>query len=56
MSERDPAEEMISELGIAPGLDVDSDQRAELLQRWHEADAEKAAERKRKEHDERKKP
>jgi len=43
MSERDrnTGEEMVSELGIDPSVDIDSNQRAELLQRWHEEDAEK---------------
>lgn len=45
MSDRDPAESMISDLGLDPALDIDSDQRAELLRRWHEEDAEKDAER-----------
>ncbi|HUA09766.1 MAG TPA: hypothetical protein VMA98_10910 [Candidatus Acidoferrales bacterium] len=35
MSERDPADEMISEMGIDPALEIDSDQRAELLRKWH---------------------
>lgn len=39
--ERSTGEEMVSELGIDPSVDIDSDQRAELLQRWHEEDAEK---------------
>jgi hypothetical protein len=37
----DPAAEMIQDLGLDPALDVDSDQRAELLRRWHEEDANK---------------
>lgn len=43
MSERDrtTGEEMVSELGIDPSVDIDSNQRAELLKRWHEEDAEK---------------
>ncbi|HEY5349050.1 MAG TPA: hypothetical protein VIJ64_04930 [Candidatus Lustribacter sp.] len=45
MSDRDPAEQMISDLGLNPALDVDSDQRAELLRSWHEQDAEKDAEK-----------
>jgi hypothetical protein len=47
MSDRDPAEQMISDLGLDPALDVDSDQRAELLRSWHQQDAEKDAQRKR---------
>jgi hypothetical protein len=43
MSDRDPGEEIIHDLGMDPGLDVDSNQRAELLQRWHEEAAEKEA-------------
>lgn len=35
MKDRDPGEEIIHDLGIDPALDVDSDQRAELLRRWH---------------------
>ncbi|HTU70946.1 MAG TPA: hypothetical protein VMF11_11570 [Candidatus Baltobacteraceae bacterium] len=35
MEDEDPAAEMIHELGIDPALEVDSDQRAELLRRWH---------------------
>jgi hypothetical protein len=34
--DRDPAEQMISDLGLDPALDVDSDQRAELLRSWHD--------------------
>jgi len=30
-----PAEQMIRDLGIDPSLEIDSDQRAELLRRWH---------------------
>ncbi len=26
---------MVSELGIDPALDIDTDQRAELLRSWH---------------------
>jgi hypothetical protein len=43
MNDRSPEEEMIAELGIDPALEVDSDQRAELLRRWHREDAEKDA-------------
>jgi hypothetical protein len=46
MQDEDPAGEMIRELGIDPALDVDADQRAELLRRWHQEDAERDAERK----------
>jgi hypothetical protein len=46
MEDRSTGEEMVSELGIAPAVDVDADQRAELLRRWHEEDAEKDAENK----------
>lgn len=35
MEDEDPAAEMIHELGIDPALEIDSDQRAELLRRWH---------------------
>ena len=31
----DIGEEMVSELGIDPAIDVDSNQRAELLRSWH---------------------
>jgi len=30
-----PAEQMIADLGLDPTLEIDSDQRAELLRRWH---------------------
>jgi hypothetical protein len=46
MSDSNINEEMVSELGIDPALDVDSDQRAELLRRWHEEQAAKDEERK----------
>jgi hypothetical protein len=48
MQDEDPIAEMVSELGLDPALDVDSDQRAELLRRWHEEEAAKEAERKNK--------
>jgi hypothetical protein len=32
-------DEMVSELGIDPALDVDSDQRAKLLRRWHQGES-----------------
>ena len=41
--DRDPGEQIIHDLGMDPGLDIDSNQRAELLQRWHKEAAEKAA-------------
>jgi hypothetical protein len=46
--DEDPAAEMVHELGIDPALEVDSDQRAELLRRWHQEDAERDAERKKR--------
>jgi hypothetical protein len=48
MEDEDPAAEMIHDLGLDPALDVDSDQRAELLRRWHEEDAAKDAEQKKR--------
>lgn len=42
MSDRDPAEQMISDLGLDPALGVDSDQRAELLRSWHQEDSAKS--------------
>jgi hypothetical protein len=44
MSDRDPAESMIHDLGLDPALDVDSDQRAELLRSWHQEDSKTSAE------------
>jgi len=41
MSDRDPGEQIIHDLGMDAAFDVDSNQRAELLKRWHEEDAEK---------------
>jgi hypothetical protein len=35
-----PAEQMIHDLGTDPALDVDADERAELLQKWHRDDDE----------------
>ena len=35
MNDRNAGEEMISELGIDPALEIDTDQRAELLRSWH---------------------
>ncbi len=37
MEDKDPspAENMIHDLDTDPALDVDSDQRAELLRKWH---------------------
>ncbi|NNM99098.1 MAG: hypothetical protein HKL91_04810 [Candidatus Eremiobacteraeota bacterium] len=40
MNDRNAGEEMVSELGIDPALDIDTDQRAELLRSWHSEDAE----------------
>jgi hypothetical protein len=48
MEDRSPGEEMVSELGIDPAIDVDADQRVELLRRWHEEDAAEDEERKKK--------
>ena len=42
MSDRDAGEEMVSELGIDPAVDIDDRQRYELLREWHKEDAEKA--------------
>ncbi|HVA26981.1 MAG TPA: hypothetical protein VNF68_02310 [Candidatus Baltobacteraceae bacterium] len=44
--DRDPGEQIIHDLGMDPGLDVDADQRAKLLQRWHQEAADKAASQK----------
>ena len=41
--DRDPGEQIVHDLGMDPGLDVDANQRAELLQRWHKEAADKAA-------------
>ena len=41
-------EEMVDEEGIAPQLEVDDDQRAELLREWHAEDAQRDAEKKQK--------
>ncbi len=38
MNDRNVGEEMVSELGIDPALDIDTDQRAELLRSWHDED------------------
>ena len=46
MSDRDAGEEIVHDLGLDPSIDIDSDQRAELLQRWHQEDAERERERK----------
>jgi len=35
MKDRNTGEKIVSDLGLDPAIDVDSDQRAELLQRWH---------------------
>jgi len=35
MNDRTAGEEMVSELGIDPALEIDTDQRAELLHSWH---------------------
>ena len=40
MNDRNAGEEMVSELGIDPTLDIDSDQRAELLRNWHSEESE----------------
>jgi hypothetical protein len=36
----DTGSEMVRELGINPGFDVDDRQRFELLREWHTQDAE----------------
>ena len=36
MNDRNAGEEMVSELGIDPALEIDTDQRAELLRSWHD--------------------
>ena len=38
----DVGAEMVKELGIDPAAGVDSNQRFELLRKWHREDAEKA--------------
>jgi hypothetical protein len=38
--EIDVGSEMVSEEGTLPGINVEEDQRAELLRRWHREDAE----------------
>ncbi|MGC8485762.1 MAG: hypothetical protein ACP5O6_09040 [Candidatus Baltobacteraceae bacterium] len=40
MNDRNVGEEMVSELGIDPALDIDTDQRAELLRSWHNEESE----------------
>ena len=40
MNDRNAGEEMVSELGIDPALDIDTDQRAELLRSWHKEGSE----------------
>ena len=35
MNDRNAGEEMLSELGLDPALEIDTDQRAELLRSWH---------------------
>jgi hypothetical protein len=30
-----PAEQMIRDLGLDPAIEIDDDQRAQLLRRWH---------------------
>ena len=40
MNDRNAGEEMISELGIDPALEIDTDQRAELLRSWHDEEHE----------------
>ena len=42
---RDAGEQMVHDTGTDPSIDVDSNQRAELLQEWHRRDAEAEAER-----------
>jgi hypothetical protein len=54
--ERDAGEQMVHDTGSAPSLEVDSDQRAELLQEWHRRDAEADAERHEKEKQKKHKP
>jgi len=44
MNDRNAGEEMVSEMGIDPALDIDTDQRAELLRSWHSEDAEASEE------------
>jgi len=39
--ETDTGSEMVRELGIEPGADVDDRQRFELLREWHRQDAER---------------
>jgi hypothetical protein len=58
MSDRDRStgEEMVSELGIDPSVDIDSDQRAELLERWHEEDAENDEEARKEREAQKRKP
>ncbi len=41
----DIGNEMVRELGIAPALGVDDDQRFETLRRFHEEDAQRDAEK-----------
>ncbi len=54
---RDPGEQIVHDLAMAPALDIDSNQRAELLQRWHTEDAaQEADEKEAQEHEERERP
>ncbi|MHB8148497.1 MAG: hypothetical protein ACYDGM_14705 [Vulcanimicrobiaceae bacterium] len=47
----DIGHEIVRELGIAPALDVDDDQRLETLRRFHEEDAQREAEHQQPEQD-----
>ena len=40
MNDRNAGEEIVSELGIDPALDIETDQRAELLRSWHKEGSE----------------
>lgn len=46
-NDKTAGEQMVEDLGMAPALDVDDNQRAELLREWHHRDAEADAKKKR---------
>jgi hypothetical protein len=47
--ERDAGEQMVHDTASAPSMNIASNQRAELLQKWHRQDAIAEAERHEKE-------
>jgi len=56
MSDRDAGDEMVSELGIDPSVDIDDRQRFDLLREWHKEDAEADEEKRAEKEREKKKP